>query len=442
MTPAQVASIGILLLTLLGQAVYPRLRMVIVSGGAAATALLTPLLTDTSSRELLAAVPWDVVVIVLALGLLSELLASSRVFPLLAMAVARVSGGSPVRISILFTVGMYVVSGLVNNLTALLLVLPVLLGMLELLGVTRRYVRWTLGPMLVACNLGGAATPIGDFPAILLLGSGAMEFGDYLVRALPQTLAALALLVGFVALLARPGRGVDRSALGARLALRTMGELHRNITIDWRVLAPGGLCLGGMLAAWTLVPASLGVGPEVVAWVGTAVALATTPRAGEILLRRRVDAEAGLFLVCLFVLVGAVRASGALDAAGDALLALPLSPAAQLALFLVVAALLTGVFSAGPSMAALLDVAAALAERLPPHTVYVGLALSVCAGSSLALTAATAGPLAQALTDRAGLREPDGSPIRFDFGDFLPVGLVGFTLTLAVGLGTALASLR
>lgn len=34
-------------------------------------------------------------------------------------------------------------------------------------------------------------------------------------------------------------------------------------------------------------------------------------------------------------------------------------------------------------MTGLLEVAHALAQKLPPHVVYVGLALSVCAGSSL-----------------------------------------------------------
>ena len=42
--------------------------------------------------------------------------------------------------------------------------------------------------LLVSCNLGGAATPTGDFPAILLLGS--MTFPDYLVRVAPVTTVA------------------------------------------------------------------------------------------------------------------------------------------------------------------------------------------------------------------------------------------------------------
>jgi Na+/H+ antiporter NhaD/arsenite permease-like protein len=98
------------------------------------------------------------------------------------------------------------------------------------------------------------------------------------------------------------------------------------------------------------------------------------------------------------------------------------------------AALLTGVFSAGPSMAALLEVAEQLAQQGHGVTVYVGLAFGVCAGSSLFLTAATSGPLAQALAERARLRDGQGNPLVFGFTQHLAPGFAGFAVTLAAGL--------
>src|SRR5690606_13305669 len=105
------------------------------------------------------------------------------------------------------------------------------------------------------------------------------------------------------------------------------------------------------------------------------------------------------------------------------------------------AAVLTGLFSAGPSMAALLEVADVLARELPGDVVYVGLALSVCAGSSLFLTAATSGPLSQALVERSGLRDATGRRVFFGFRDFVPVGVLAFTIVLACGVAQALARL-
>jgi Na+/H+ antiporter NhaD/arsenite permease-like protein len=424
----------ILLASLLLQAALPSRRLVVVTAGAALAALASALLGTATAPQLLADVPWDVIVILVSLGLLSQLFVESRLFGVLALWATRWSRAQPRRVLLLFAVGMYVVSGLVNNLTALLLVLPILLILFKLLGVRQRYVSWTLALVLVACNLGGAATPIGDFPAILLLGRGAMSFDTYLVRAVPTTLVALAVLLGLAMAFVRPERELARHPISAQLTLATMGALYRHVRVDTRKLLPAAGWLGAMLVAWVVVPRESGVTADLVAWLGAGAALVGAGALGERILRTRVDVEAALFLLSLFVMVGAVKRSGLFAGVARWLQGLPIPPLAQLFVFLVAAGLLTGLFSAGPSMAALLEVAERLAAQHPPEAVYVGLALSVCAGSSLFLTAATSGPLAQALTERADLRDPSGALIRFGFLEFLPAGLVSFCVIQSVAL--------
>lgn len=435
MTVAQAILASILLLALLLQALVPSRRVLIVTIAAGTACLASTLLGLAPTTRLLAEVPWDVLVILVTLGLLSQIFGASRLFDRLAVSATRVSRANPSRITVVFSVAMYLVSGVVNNLTALVLVLPILHVLLKLTGTRQRYVSWTIAVVLVACNLGGAATPIGDFPAILLLGRGRMTFDDYLVRAAPATLVALVLLLTVIQVIVRPARGVPHDAVSARLTRAVMEAFHRRVTTDRRLLVPAAVTLGLMVAAWLFLPAQLGVGPELICWIGVGGALLASRRLGEKLTRAGIDGESVLFLLSLFVMVGAVRHTGLFESIGGSLQRLPVSPAAQLMIFLVFAGVLTGIFSAGPSMAALLEVAQSLAQHLPGPVVYVGLALSVCAGSSLFLTAATSGPLCQALTERANLRDIEGRPLRFGFFDFLPAGLVSF----AIIQGTALA---
>lgn len=439
-TPQVVAS-ALLIVTLLLQAVRPQQRLLVVTLGAGLAALSTSLAGLGTAAQLLSDVPWDVLVILVALGLLTQVFVESRVFGVLAAASARRSGAEPMAVLLLFAGVMYLVSALANNLTALLLVLPVLLTLLGLLTVDQRYLRWTLGILLVSCNLGGASSPIGDFPAILLLGQGSMSFTAYLACAAPPTVVALLLLLLVVQVAVRPARGLEADPLARRVSVAVMGALHRNVRLDGRAFSVPALALGAMLAAWVVVPRESGLTPELIAWLGVGVALLASPARGEHLLRRGVDVEATLFLLCLFVMVAAVRRTGVFQEVAAGLAGLPLSPVLQLVLFLLLAGLLTGLFSAGPSMAALLDVATSLAQRLPPHAVYVGLALSVCAGSSLFLTAATSGPMAQALTERAGLRDAEGRPLHFGFAEFLPVGLLCFAVIQAVAIAWSLLAI-
>ena len=86
----------------------------------------------------------------------------------------------------------------------------------------------------------------------------------------------------------------------------------------------------------------------------------------------------------------------------------------------------------------MLEVAAPLAAAVGPEAVYVGLAFGVCAGSSLFLTAATAGPLAQSMIDRAGLTDAAGERLDFSFSTFLPVGALAFAVILTAGIGAAI----
>lgn len=227
MSGPQLALTLVLLGALLLQAVLPRLRLLIVTTAAGLSCLVSSLLGTATAPELLAEVPWDVLVILIGLGLLSEVLVASRLFGLLAVWSAEASRASPRRVLIYFSIGMYAVSGLVNNLTALLLVLPVLLILLKLMGVDQRLASWTLGVLLVACNLGGAATPIGDFPAILLLGRGSMTFSSYLVQAAPPTALALLGLLVVVLGWVRPDRKIQHSPLAERLSVVVIKKLLR-----------------------------------------------------------------------------------------------------------------------------------------------------------------------------------------------------------------------
>jgi Na+/H+ antiporter NhaD/arsenite permease-like protein len=265
-----------------------------------------------------------------------------------------------------------------------------------------------------------------------------MSFSRYLHYAAPTTLIALLILLCTVMMWIRPTRGLSADGLSAQLSVAVMRKLYRNVQLDWKLAIPSLCLLGAMLIAWIVVPQQSGITPDLICWIGVGLALLWRAHLGEQLLRTRVDFEAVLFLLGLFVMVGAVRKTGLFSLLALKLSSLPLPPRGQLLLFLLVSGITTGLFSAGPSMAALLEVAEVLAKQFPPHAVYVGLALSVCAGSSFLLTAATSGPLLQTMTERAGLRDEDGQSLRFGFFEFLPVGLLSFAIIEAVAIGFAL----
>lgn len=422
----------VFIFTIVAQAARPTWRTeIVVGGGGVALAL-----TAVAGRDpgiVLATLPWDVLVILAALGVLSRIFGDSRLFVRLAVSGTRLSRADPTALVGGAAVAMFLTSCLVNNITALMLVLPVIIAILELVGTTARHLRWTIGVLLVSCNLGGAATPIGDFPAILLLGDGVISFTRYLVLAFPIALSALIVVLVVVHVFVKPARDVDAPPLRRALTIAAVDALHRRIRLDVRVLLPAVVTLIGMLTAWILVPATT-IGPHIVAWIGATVVLALVGKRAPAALTRGIDVPAMLFLFGLFVLVGAVRESGVFAELAKGLAGLPVTDDVRLFLLVVITGVATGLFSAGPSMAAMLEVGRPLTTTIPPDAVYLGLAFAVCAGSSLLVTAATSGPLAQSFIDRAGLLDEEGRPLRFTFHGFLPVGILSFVIILITAL--------
>lgn len=76
---------------------------------------------------------------------------------------------------------------------------------------------------------------------------------------------------------------------------------------DLASFLPAAGVLGILLLLWTLVPVSSGITADLLCWLGVALLLLLNTQLGERLVRTRVDMEAVLFLLSVFVVVAAVR---------------------------------------------------------------------------------------------------------------------------------------
>ena len=250
---------AVLLASLLLQARLPGARLLVVLLGAALSITIATLGGLGSASSMLADVPWDVLVILVALGLMSELFVEARLFSVLAVRAATASRATALGIALVFGSAMYLTSALMNNLTALVLVLPVVLVLFRVIGVTRRQAAWTMGFLLVACNLGGAATPIGDFPAILLLGRGSMSFGDYLRHALPATFVGLVVFGALACAVVRRS-AVHQDAISASISLALIRALYRGAALERRLFIPLSVTFCAMLLTWSFAPRDWEIG--------------------------------------------------------------------------------------------------------------------------------------------------------------------------------------
>lgn len=383
-------------------------------------------------RRIMDGYSYDVLVILIVMELLTNLIAGTGIMQLLAIRLADCSQGRKRACLVLFGVLIFLISSCLNNITAVMMVLPIVFVLLRTLETDQRYVSVFFAAFLALSNTGGAASPIGDFPAIIILTSGITSFLSYLTHAFPLfALTSAALLALWGSRVKREGG--DGALRG--LAICNLKSQYRNFTIRYDVLGWLGAILFGMLLAWSFVPQDV-LPPEVIAVLGYALAMAVCAVKG-VKVEQRMDLRSLLTIASFLFFAEAVSQTGILAALAEALQAHIHNPKLLILAIMVITSLVAGVFSAGPAAAAMMPIIVELCHgplSAQSDWIAVAYAASICAGSSLFMHSATAGFILSGKVNGAGIPCGGGSYARWGMGHYLKYGLVNYAVQLGIAL--------
>src|SRR5918999_5724364 len=133
-------------------------------------------------------VDWDVIFLLLGMMIIVGVLRRTGVFEYVAIWAAKRAKGSPLRVMILLTLITAVASAFLDNVTTVLLIAPVTLLVCDRLGINP--IPFLIAEVL-ASNIGGAATLIGDPPNIIIASRAGLTFNDFLVHMAPIVVVEL-----------------------------------------------------------------------------------------------------------------------------------------------------------------------------------------------------------------------------------------------------------
>ena len=375
---------------------------------------------------------YDVLVILIAMELFTNLIAGTGIMQLLAIRIAQFSQGKKRLCLMLFGAMMFLISSCLNNITAVMMILPIVFVLLKTIEVDRRYVCTFFAVILALSNTGGAASPVGDFPAIVILTSGITGFVGYLTHAFPLfalTSAALLLVWG---LHVRERR--DDGAVRA-LAISNLKSQYRNIEIRFDVLKWLAAVFLAMFLAWSFVPQDV-LPPEVIAVLGYAAAMVICSLK-KVRVEQRMDLKSVLTIASFLFFAQVVSQTGLLERAADALQRGIHDPKLLVMAIMVITSLVAGVFSAGPAAAAMMPVIVGLCAgplSAQSHWIAVAYAAAICAGSSLFMWSATAGFILSEKVNAAGIEDETGRRTSWGVGQYLKYGLVNYAIQLSIAL--------
>lgn len=400
-----------------------------------------------SLSEAFASFPVQVVAVYVALELFTSMIRATGLLDVLSVRAATYARSDRRRILVVFSALLMGIGTVNNNLTALIVVFPVLVAVLKALQPSAAYLRLLFSVVLAVGNCAGAATPVGDFPALLIMSTGIVSFGTYLLLAFPLFCAtAAALVVVYRRIARRLARAEPEWSLAdAEVGLGLLAERHRHRRVDRSAVVKLAVVFGSMVFVWVTVPFDV-VPPALVAWAGLAVAAVLVEPDGVESGFRSFDLDGVLRIMAVFFVAALIGTTSLVPAIADHLARATDDPFLLILGVMVCTALVCAVIDAGGAAAALLPMVQTLtAPGEPLHDVtaitVIAFAAAICAGSSMLLTSATAGQLLSSKVAAAGIPDDAGGVARFGFRSYLRFGLLNFGVQLGMAVAWVIGAL-
>lgn len=332
----------------------------------------------------------NVVFLLVGMMIVVNILSDTGLFEWVAVVIAQLSRGRGMFILVGLVTATAVLSAFLDNVTTVVLIAPITILITQILELPAI-------PFLILealfSNVGGTATLIGDPPNILIGSKAELSFNQFLYHLTPAVVVVMLVLLLIVYLFQRRAMHVAEDARRRIMkavpsrAITDPVRLRRGLPVFFAILA--GFSLSHVLH---VEPGLIGLAG------GLLMVLVTRGNLREAL--ERVEWETILFLIGLFMLVGALEYNGLFEMMGGGLFGLTEGNflAATVAV-LWLSGILSAILGAIPVAIALIPLVASMEQMFQaqagsafsqPSVLWWALALGACFGGNGTILGAAA----------------------------------------------------
>jgi len=342
-------------------------------------------------------VDWNVVFLLFGMMVIVGVAKQSGVFQFVAIRMAKIARGQPIRIMLLLSLITALFSSLLDNVTTILIVSPVTIMIA---------VELEMSPVpfliseAIASNVGGTATLVGDPPNIMIGSAAHFTFIDFLMNLAPLVVLLMALDLLLLALFFR--RQLSASEERRMLIM----EMDEKKSIEDRSLLIKALIVIGLVILGFLLQSLTGLEAGAVALAGAALLMLLT--GGKEIDRYFAEIEWGsiFFFIGLFILVGGLVRLGVIDDIGAFLLGLTKDNMRVTSSILIWASgFISAIVDNIPYVATMIPLVEHFGKSLGESTIqplWWALSLGACLGGNGTLIGASANVIAAGIAKRSG----------------------------------------
>ncbi len=369
-------------------------RMVVAMGGGIIMLLLGFLTQETALKD---DIDFNTLGLLTGMMILVAIIRRTGVFEALAIWSASITRGEPLRLLALLSFITATVSAFLDNVTTVLLIVPVTLTLTKMLQVNP--VPFLISE-IIASNVGGTATLIGDPPNIMIGSATGLDFNSFIINLAPISIIVLAVTIALLLLIYRKDLHIDEKNREAILRLNCREEIK-----DWQLLKKSLAVLALTIVAFVL-HGYLQLESATIALSGAILLMLVSRVAPEDVLTE-VEWPTIFFFVGLFVLVGGLKATGVIGELAHWTLSVTQGDLVQTSLLVLwVSAIASAFIDNIPFVATMIPMLQEMGQlsgmRLEP--LWWSLALGACLGGNGTLIGASANVIVAGIAEKNGIR--------------------------------------
>lgn len=343
----------------------------------------------------------------------------SGVFEYLAIKSAKLAHGNPLLIMIIFSLITAVASALLDNVTTVLLMVPVTYAITDRLGINPM-------PFLMAeilsSNIGGTATLIGDPPNIMIGSATNLGFMDFVSNLALPVFLILIVTIMVLLLIYRKSMHADADKIEQVMQLNEIDSIK-----DWAILKKSLFVLALTILGF-MMHQTLHLESATIALLGAGILLLITGYDPEEALLN-VEWPTIVFFAGLFVIVGGLEANGVIEYVAQQTLNITGGSEIKTGLLVLWLSAVASAFVDNiPYTATMIPLLQSVGQmsHMNMESIWWALSLGACLGGNGSLVGASANVIV------AGIAERNGNPI--SFVGFLKIGFPLMILSVLMAM--------
>lgn len=380
-------------------------------------AMLMVLLRVLNQDEAFAAIDYNTIGLLVAMMIIVMIMRRTGIFEYLGIKMVKASKANPFWLLILLCLTTGVLSALLDNVTTILLILPITLSVTKSLEV--KPIPYIIAAIF-ASNVGGTATLIGDPPNIMIGSQVGLNFVDFLVNdaviAFP-ILILTSFIFAFIyrkSLVTTPELKAKVMALDEKSTIKDRHLLNKCMVVF--VLVIVGFLLHGLLHFES----------STIALTGAVVLLFVSGIDSEHVLLE-VEWKTIFFFSGLFILVGGIEETGVISMLANGVIELTGGDLFLTAMAILwVSAIASAFIDNIPFVATMIPLILQMGEMTDINTMplWWALSLGACLGGNGTAIGASANVVAIGMAEREGYR--------ITFGHYFKIAFPVMLITIAI----------